>query len=177
MSSGWFFFNQDDLIFHGRKGAREDSYCIYLGVSQVAGVKVAGCHIGLELLARTFIGDRCDAGIEEATPRFGVGNVAEHLPNLGSIVSLTYSDSWGGDFFSNYPVPESWTSGSKCMRPAGSLFKRKWVVSAISRDYNSAAFRDYLRFLIGRAKSDCTRWRLLFLRSQLQSSEAVQRDV
>ena len=88
------FFNQDDLIFHGRKGASEDSDCIHLGVCQVAGVKVAGCHIGLELLTPTFIGDRCDAGIEEPTPRFGVRNVAEDLPNLCSIVSMTYSDSW-----------------------------------------------------------------------------------
>ena len=57
------FFNQDNLIFHGRKGASEDSHCIHCCVCQVVGVKVAGCHIGLELLAPAFIGDRCDAGI------------------------------------------------------------------------------------------------------------------
>ena len=87
------FFNQDALIFHGRKGASEDSDCIHLGVCLVAGVIVAGCHIGLELLTPTFIGDRCDAGIEEPTPRFGVCNVAEHLPTLCSIVSMIYLDS------------------------------------------------------------------------------------
>ena len=88
------FFNQDDQILHGCKGASEDTDCIHFGVCQVAGVKVAGCHIGLELLTPTFIGDRCDAGIKEPTPQFGVRHVAEHLPNFSSIVSVTYSDSW-----------------------------------------------------------------------------------
>ena len=88
------FFYQGDAIFHGRKGASEDSDCIHLRVCQVAGVKVAGCHICLELLTPTNVGTRCDAGIEEPTSRFGVRNVAEHLPNLCSIVSVTYSDTW-----------------------------------------------------------------------------------
>ena len=87
------FFNQNDAIFHGRKGASKDSECIHLGVCQVAGVKVVGCHIGIELVTPTNIGARCDAGIEEVTPRFGVRNVAEHLSNLCSIVSVTYLDS------------------------------------------------------------------------------------
>ena len=88
------FFNQCEAIFHGRKGASKDSDCIHLGVCQVAGVKVAGCHIGLELLTPTNVGTRCDAGIEEPTLRFGVRNVPEHLPNLSSIVSVTSSDTW-----------------------------------------------------------------------------------
>ena len=150
------FFNQDDLIIHRRKGVSEDSDCIHLGVGQVAGVKLAGCNIGLGLLTPTIVGNRCDAGIEEPTSRFGVRNVAKHLPNLCSIVSLTYSDSWVEIPFSNYAVPESWTSGSKCVRPAGCLFKRKFVVSPISHDCDSAAFREYLRFLLGPAKGDCT---------------------
>ena len=77
------FFNQDDAIIHGRKGASEDSDCIHWGVCQVAGVKIAGYHIGLELLTPTNIGTRCDAVIKEPIPPFGVCNVAEHLPNLG----------------------------------------------------------------------------------------------
>ena len=40
-------FNVGDAILHGRKGASEDSDWFYLGVCQVTGVKVAGCHIGL----------------------------------------------------------------------------------------------------------------------------------
>ena len=81
-------------MFHSRKGASEDRDCIHLDVCQVAGVKVAGCNVGLELLRRTNIGTRCDAGIEEPTTQFGKHNVAEHQPNLCSIVSVTYSDSW-----------------------------------------------------------------------------------
>ena len=88
------FFNQDDTIFHRLKGASEDSDCIHLGVCQVAGVKVAGCHIGLELLMPTNIGARCNAGIEEPIPRFGVYNVADHLSNFCSIISVTYLNSW-----------------------------------------------------------------------------------
>ena len=88
------FFNQGDAIFHGRKGVSEDSDCIHLDVCQVAWVKVAGSHIGLELLTPTNVGTRCDAGIEEPTPQFGVRNVAEHLTNWCSIVSVTYSDTW-----------------------------------------------------------------------------------
>lgn len=32
--------------------------------------------------------------IEAPTPRFGISNVAEHLPHLCFFVSVTYSDSW-----------------------------------------------------------------------------------
>jgi hypothetical protein len=88
------FFNQGDAIFHGRKGASEDSDCTHLGVCQAAGVKVAGCHIGLELVTPICVSTRCDAGIEKPTPRFGVRNVAIRLPNLCLIVSVTDSDSW-----------------------------------------------------------------------------------
>ena len=86
------FFNQDDLIFHRRKGVREDSDCIHLGVCPAAGVKVAGCHIDLELLTPTLKCDRCDAGIEAPRQQFGLCNVAEHLPNLSALVSVTYLD-------------------------------------------------------------------------------------
>ena len=87
------FFNQREASFHGRKGASEDSDCIHLAVCQVAGVKFAGCHIGLELLTPIIVGTICHARIEEPTLRFGVRNLTIRLPNLCSIVSLKNSDS------------------------------------------------------------------------------------
>ena len=75
------FFDMGDGIFHGRKGASEDSNCFHLGVYQVTRVKVAGCHIGLELFTPMKVGTRADAGIEEPKPRFSVPNVTIHLPN------------------------------------------------------------------------------------------------
>jgi len=93
------FFNLGDAIFHGRKGASEESDCFHLGVCQVTGVKFAGCHIGLELLTPIEVGTRCDAGIEEPAPRFSIPNVAIRLPNLCSIVSVTDSDTWVGVSF------------------------------------------------------------------------------
>jgi len=93
------FFNVGDTIFHGRNGASEDSDWFHLGVCQVTGVKVAGCHIGLELPTPIEGGTRCDAVIEEPAPRFSIRNVAICLPNLYSIVSVTDSDTWVGVFF------------------------------------------------------------------------------
>jgi len=92
------FFNVGDAIFHGGKGVSDDSDCFHLGVCQVTGVKVAGCHIGLELLTPLEVGTSCDAGIEEPAPRFSVHDVAIHLPNLCSIVIVTDSDTWVGVF-------------------------------------------------------------------------------
>ena len=87
------FFKVGDAISHGWKGASEDSDCFHLGVCQVTGVKVAGCHIGLELLTPIEVGTRYDPGIEEPAPRSSVRNVAIRLPNLCSIVSVTDSIS------------------------------------------------------------------------------------
>jgi len=57
------FFNVGDVIIEGRKGASEDGDCVNLGVSQLAGVKVGGCHIGLAFLIPIEVGTRCDAGM------------------------------------------------------------------------------------------------------------------
>jgi len=92
------FFNVGDVIFHGRKGANEDTDCFHLGICQVTGVKVEGCHIGLELLTPIEVGTRCDARIEEHAPRFSVSNLAIALVNLCSIVRVTDSDTWVGVF-------------------------------------------------------------------------------
>ena len=54
-------------------------------------------------------------------------------------------------------MPESSTAGSKCVRSGRSLFTRKFVVSAISCNCGSRAFRDYLRSLVSRATGDYTR--------------------
>ena len=89
--------NVGDAICHGRKGASKDSDCFHLGVCQVTVVKVACCNIGLELLTPIELA-RCDVRIEEPARRFSVCNVAIHLPNLGSIASVTYSDTWVGAF-------------------------------------------------------------------------------
>jgi len=96
---GVVFFKVREAITHGRKGASDNSDCFHLGVCQVPRVKVAGSHLGLELLTPIEVGTRCDAGIEEPAPRFSVRNVAIHLPNLCSIVSVTDSDTWVGVFF------------------------------------------------------------------------------
>jgi len=85
--------------FTGRKGASADRDCFHLGVSQVTGVKVAGCHIGLELHTPIEVGTPSDAVIEQPPPRFSVPNVAIPLPNLCLIVSVTDSDTWVGVFF------------------------------------------------------------------------------
>ena len=70
-----------------------------MGVGQVAGVKVAGCQIGLEVRTPIEAGIRSAAGIEEPAPRSSIRNVAIRLPNLGSIVSVTDSDTGVGVFF------------------------------------------------------------------------------
>jgi len=88
-----------DAIFNGRRGASEDIDCFHLGVCQVAGVKVAGCHIGLELLTPSKVGTRYDPGMDEPVPRFSVRNFALRLSNLCSILSVTHSDTWVGVFF------------------------------------------------------------------------------
>jgi len=88
-----------DAIFHGWKGASEVSCCFHLGVCQGAGVKVAGCHIGLELLTPISVGTRCDAGIEEPARRFSGRTVAIRLPISSSMVSMTHSDTWVGVSF------------------------------------------------------------------------------
>ena len=88
-----------DAIFPGGKGACEDSDCFHLGDCQVAGVKVAGCHIGLALLKPIEVGTRCDAGIEQSAPRVSVRNVAIRLTNCCSIVSATDSATWVGVVF------------------------------------------------------------------------------
>jgi len=93
------FFNVGDAISQGQKGASEDRDCFHLGPCQVTGVKVVGCHIGLELLTPIEVGTRCGAGIEEPAPRLTVRNVAIHVPNLYSIVSVTDPDTWVGLLF------------------------------------------------------------------------------
>jgi len=56
-SSGrWSFLNVGDVIFQGWKGPIEDSDCFHLGLCPVAGVKVMGCHICLELLTPIELG-------------------------------------------------------------------------------------------------------------------------
>jgi len=98
-SGSSLFLNVGDAILHGRKGVSEDSDCFHLGIRPVAGLKLPGWHIGLELLTPIEVGTRCDARIEKPAPRFSVRNVAIHLTNLYSIVSVTDSDTWVGVFF------------------------------------------------------------------------------
>ena len=93
------FFNVGDVIFYEWKGVSDDRDCFHLGVCQVAGVKVVGCHIGLELLTPIETGTRCDAGIEEPAPGFYLRNVAIGLPNLCSILSVPDCDTWVAVFF------------------------------------------------------------------------------
>ena len=93
------FFKLGDAIFYWQKGASEDSDSFHLGLCQVTRVKVAGCHIGLELLTPMEVGTRGDARIKEPAPRFTVRTVAIRLPNLCSIVSMTESDTWAAVCF------------------------------------------------------------------------------
>jgi len=127
--------NVGDAIFHGWKGVSEDSDCFHLGVCQVTGVKVAGCHIGLELLTPIEAGTGCDAGIQEPAPRFSVRNVAIPLPNLCSIVSVTDSDTWVWVFFDlpSARVFDGWLQVRVLYQV---LFTRKLVLSAISCNAN-----------------------------------------
>jgi len=150
------FFNVGDAIFHGRKGASEDSDCFHLGVCQVTGVKVAGCHIGLELLTPIEVGTRCDAGIEESALRFSVRNVTIRLPNLCSIVSVTDSDTWVGVFFDlpSARVFDGWLE-VRALRQV-SVHKKVRCERYILQ-CESGAFRDYLHSLLSGATGDYTR--------------------
>jgi len=124
-------FNVGDGIFYLSKGASEDTDCFHLVVYQVPGVKVAGYDIGLELLTPIEVGTRCETWSEEPAVQFSLTNVAIPFPNLCSIVSLTDADTWVGVFLT-YPVPESSTGGSQCVRSARCLFTRKFIERAIS---------------------------------------------
>jgi len=150
------FFNVGDAIFHGRQGPSEDSDCMHLDVCQVTGVKVAGCHIGLELLTPIEVGTSCDAGIEEPAPRFSVRNVAIRLPNLCFIVSVTDSDTWVGLFFDlpSARVFDGWLE-VRALRQV-SVHKKVCCESYILQ-CESGAFRDYLCSLLSGARGDYTR--------------------
>jgi len=138
-------FNVGDPIFHTWKGAREDSDCFHLGVCQVTGVKVVGSHIGLELLTPIVVGTRCDTRIEEPAPRFSEGNVAIRLPNLGSIVSVSDSDTWVGVFLD---LPSARVFDGRlevrALRPRS--FHKKVRCEGYILQCKSGAFRDYFSF-------------------------------
>jgi len=150
------FFNLSDAMFHRRKGASEDSDCFHLGVCQVTVVKLAGCHIGLELLTPIEVGTRCDAGIEEPTPRFSIRNVAIRRPNLCSIVSVTDSDTWVGVFFDlpSARVFDGWLE-VRALRKVSVNKKVRCKRDILQSE--SGAFRDYLRSLLSEATGDYTR--------------------
>jgi len=158
------FFNVGDALFHGRKGAifhwrkgpSEDRDCFHLGVYQVTGVKVAGCHIGLELLTPFEVGTRCEAKLEQPAPRFSVPHVAIRLPNFCSIVSVTDSDTWVGVFFDlpSARVFEGWLEVG-VLRQVSVYQKVRWERYILQCE--SGAFRDYLRSLLSRATGDYTR--------------------
>jgi len=152
---GVVFFNVDDVIFHRRTGASQDSDCFHLGVCQVTGVKVAGCHIGLELLTPIEIATRCDAWIEEPAPRFSIRNVAIRLPNLCLIVSVTDSDTWVGVFFDlpSARVFDGWLE-VRALRQVSVHKKVRCERYILESD--SGAFRDYLRSLLSGATGDYT---------------------
>jgi len=133
-----------------------DSDCFHLGVCQVAGIKVAGCHIGLELLKPIEVGTRCDAGIEEPTPRFSIRNVALRLPNLCSIVSVIDSDTWVGVFF-DLPSARVFDSWLEVRALCQVSVHRKVCWEGYILQCKSGAFRDYLHSLLSGAMSDYTR--------------------
>jgi len=144
------FFNVGDAIFHGRKRVSEDSDCFHLGVCQVTGVKVAGCHIGLQLLTPMEVGTRSDAGIEEPATRFSICDVAILLHNLCSIVSVTDSNTWVGVFFDlpSARVFDGWLE-VRALRPVS--VQKKVCCERSILQYESGAFRDYLRSLLSKA--------------------------
>jgi len=159
-SSGWWsFLNVGDAIFHGRKGASEDSDCFQLGVCQVTGVKVAGCHIGLKLLTPIEVGTRCEAGIEEPAARFCVRNVAIHLPNLCSIVSVTDSDTWVGVFF-NLASARVFDGRLEVRALCQVSVHKKVRCERYILQCESGAFSDYLRSLLSGVTGDYT-WQSL----------------
>jgi len=131
-----------DAIFHGRKGASEDSDCFHFCVGKLTGVKAAGCHIGLELLTPIEVGTRCDAGIEEPARRFSVRNAAIRFPTLRSILRLTDSDTWVGVFFDlpSAPVLDGWLEVRAL--PQGSVHKKVFCERYILQ-CESGAFHDY----------------------------------
>jgi len=143
-------------IFHRPKGASEDMNYFHLGVCQVTGVKVAGCHIGLELLTPIEVGTRCDAVIEEPAPRFSVRNVAIRLPNLCSIVSVTDSDTWVGVFF-NPPSARVFDSWLEVRALRQESVHKKVRCKRYILQCESGAFRDYLRSPLSRATGDYMR--------------------
>jgi len=149
------FFNVSDASNHGWKGASEDSDCSHLGICQVTGVKVTGCHIGLELLTPIEEGTRCDTGIEEPAPQFSVRNVGIRLPNLCSIVSLTHSDTWVGVFLDlpNARVFDGWLE----VRPLRQVSVHQKVrCEHYILQCESGTFRDWLRCLLSGAMGDYT---------------------
>jgi len=151
-----------DAIFPRRKGTSEDSDCVHLGVCQVAGVKVAGCHIGLELLTPIEVGTRYNAGIEEPAKPFALRKVAIPLPNLSSIVSMTQSDTWEGVFFD---VPSASGFGTWLeVRAAGQVSVHKQVrCERYIQQCQCGAFHDHLRSVLSRTTGDYTRQSLLLL--------------
>jgi len=66
---------------------------------QVAGVKVADCHRGLELLTPSEVGTRCETGIKHPALQINLRNVGIRLTNLCSFVSVRDSDTWVVGFF------------------------------------------------------------------------------
>ena len=149
------FFNVGDAIFHRRKGASKNSDCFHLGVSQVTGVKVAGCHIGLELLTPSEVGTRCHVGIEEPAPRLSVPNVAIRLPNFCSIVIVTDSDPCV-EVFVDLASPQVF-DGWLAVRALRQVCVHKEVrFERYILQCKSGAFRDYLRSLRSGATGDYT---------------------
>jgi len=161
------FFNVRHLIFHRRKGASEGSHCLHLGICPVTGVKVAGGHIGLELLTPIEVGTRCDAGIKEPAPQFSIHNVAIRRANLCSIVSVTDSDTWVGVFF-DLPSAQLF-DGWREVRPLRQVSVHKKVhCERYILECASGTFRDYLPSL-GSGRQATIRGRV-FLRFPLCGS-------
>ena len=145
-----------DAIFHRRKGASEESDCFHLGVSQVPGVKVEGCHIGLERLTPSEVSTRFDATIEEPASRSGVPNVAIRFPNFFSIISVTDSNTWVGAFFDlpSARVFDGWLQVHVLCQM--SVHKKVHCERSILQ-CESRGFRDYLHCLLSGATDDYRR--------------------
>jgi len=134
----------------------EESDCFHLGLCQVARVKVADCHIGLELLTPIEVGTRCDAGIEEPAAPFTLCNVAIRLPNLCSIVRLTDSYHQVGVFF-DLPSARVFDGWLKVCTLCQVCVYKKVRCERYLLQCESGAFRDYISSLLSGATGDYTR--------------------
>lgn len=75
-------FDEFDALLDWRKAASERDNGPQIGFSEAGGVKGASYDIRLDLLAPFCINSRWATRMLEPTPRFGVRNVAIHIPSL-----------------------------------------------------------------------------------------------